>query len=76
MVNPAQGPIARSAWTEKEPDAGFAADISPSMRITSMTSSPETVYAMMIDGPAAAMPAPEPTKSPAPMTPPRAIIDR
>ncbi|GAO10415.1 hypothetical protein TPA0598_07_01390 [Streptomyces lydicamycinicus] len=27
-------------------------------------------------GPAAAMPTPEPTKSPAPMTPPRAIIDR
>ena len=38
-VNPAQGPIARSACTEKEPEAGFAADISPSIRITSMTSS-------------------------------------
>ncbi|CAM5735174.1 hypothetical protein SHIRM173S_12978 [Streptomyces hirsutus] len=31
---------------------------------------------MTIDGPAAAMPAPEPTNSPAPITPPRAIIDR
>ncbi|GGR89940.1 hypothetical protein GCM10010284_23830 [Streptomyces rubiginosohelvolus] len=33
-------------------------------------------YAMMIEGPAAAIPAPEPTKSPAPITPPRAIIER
>lgn len=40
-VNPAHGPMARSACTEKEPDAGLAADISPSIRITSMTSSPE-----------------------------------
>ncbi|MGY3682812.1 hypothetical protein ACVWXU_006435 [Streptomyces sp. TE33382] len=31
---------------------------------------------MTIEGPAAAMPAPEPTNSPAPMTPPRAIIER
>ncbi|MFK4689909.1 hypothetical protein RKD22_002844 [Streptomyces pristinaespiralis] len=75
-VKPAHGPMARSACTEKEPEAGLAADISPSMRITSMTSSPERAYATTIDGPAAAMPAPEPTKSPAPMTPPRAIIDR
>lgn len=63
-VNPAQGPIARSAWTEKEPEAGLAADISPSIRITNMTSSPEMPYATTIEGPAAAMPAPEPTKSP------------
>lgn len=41
-VNPAHGPMARSAWTENEPEAGLAADISPSMRITSMTSRPET----------------------------------
>ncbi|MGY3682811.1 hypothetical protein ACVWXU_006434 [Streptomyces sp. TE33382] len=40
-VKPAQGPIARSAWTEKEPEAGLAADISPSIRITNITSSPE-----------------------------------
>ncbi|CAM5662685.1 hypothetical protein SMICM304S_01378 [Streptomyces microflavus] len=41
-VNPAQGPIAGSACTEKEPEAGLAADISPSMRITIMTSSTAT----------------------------------
>ncbi|GGU74585.1 hypothetical protein GCM10010498_35770 [Streptomyces cavourensis] len=34
------------------------------------------MYATMIEGPAAAIPAPEPTKSPAPITPPRAIIER
>lgn len=41
-VKPAQGPIARSACTENDPEAGLAADISPSMRITSMTSTPES----------------------------------
>ena len=41
-VKPAQEPMARSACTEKEPEAGFAADISPSIRMTSMTSAPET----------------------------------
>lgn len=41
-VKPAHGPIARSACTEKEPEAGFAADISPSIRITNITSSPDT----------------------------------
>ncbi|CAM5712265.1 hypothetical protein SMICM304S_00063 [Streptomyces microflavus] len=46
------------------------------MRITIMTSSPEIAYATTIEGPAAAIPAPEPTKSPAPITPPRAIIER
>ncbi len=40
MVNPAQGPIARSACAEKEPEVGLAADISPSIRITSTTSVP------------------------------------
>src|SRR5690606_41014110 len=40
-VNPAQGPSARSACAEKEPDDGWAADISPSIRITSITSRPE-----------------------------------
>lgn len=40
-VNPAHGPIARSAWTENEPEAGLAADISPSIRMTSITSRPE-----------------------------------
>lgn len=40
-VKPAQGPMARSECTEKEPEAGYAADISPSMRITSITSAPE-----------------------------------
>lgn len=39
-VNPAHGPIERSACTENEPEAGLAADISPSIRITSITSSP------------------------------------
>ncbi len=41
-VNPAHGPIARSACTEKVPEAGLAADSSPSIRITSITSRPET----------------------------------
>lgn len=40
-VKPAHGPIARSACTENDPDAGLAADISPSIRITNMTSRPE-----------------------------------
>ncbi|GAA3234369.1 hypothetical protein GCM10020256_51320 [Streptomyces thermocoprophilus] len=40
-VNPAHGPIAHSACAENEPDDGYAADISPSIRITSITSSPE-----------------------------------
>ncbi len=42
-VNPAHGPIARSACAEKEPDDGYAADISPSIRITSITRRPERV---------------------------------
>ncbi|CAM5735182.1 hypothetical protein SHIRM173S_12979 [Streptomyces hirsutus] len=42
-AKPAQGPIARSACAENEPDDGYAADISPSIRITSMTSRPERV---------------------------------
>lgn len=48
MVKPAHGPIARSACAEKEPDDGYAADISPSIRITSR---PLTAYAMTIEGP-------------------------
>ncbi len=36
-VKPAQEPIERSACTENEPEAGLAAAISPSIRITSMT---------------------------------------
>ena len=40
-VNPAHGPMPRSACTENEPEAGYAAAISPSMRITSITSAPE-----------------------------------
>lgn len=75
-VKPAHGPIARSACAENEPEDGYAADISPSIRITSMTSRPETAYAITIEGPAAAIPAPDPTNRPAPITPPRAIIDR
>ncbi len=33
--------MARSACEEKDPEEGYAADISPSIRITSMTSRPE-----------------------------------
>lgn len=40
-VNPAQGPIARSACAENDPDDGYAADISPSIRITSITRTPD-----------------------------------
>ncbi len=76
MVKPAQGPRARSACAEKEPEVGFAADISPSMRITSTTSVPTSAYDRRMPGPVVAMPVLEPTKSPAPMTPPMAIIDR
>lgn len=42
-VKPAQGPNARSACAEKEPEEGYAADISPSIRITSITRRPESV---------------------------------
>lgn len=42
-VNPAQGPMARSACEEKEPEDGWAADISPGIRITSITRRPERV---------------------------------
>lgn len=40
IEKPAQRPSARSACAENEPEVGFAADISPSMRITSTTSVP------------------------------------
>src|SRR5690606_40357567 len=76
MEKPAQGPRARSAWAEKEPDVGLAADISPSMRITSTTSVPTSAYERRMPGPAVAIPVLDPTKRPAPMTPPMAIIDR
>lgn len=76
MVNPAQGPRARSACAENDPEVGLAADISPSIRITSTTSVPTSAYDRRMPGPVVAMPVLEPTKSPAPMTPPMAIIDR
>src|ERR1019366_2358438 len=44
------------------------------MRITSTTSSPVITKEMTAAGPAALMTTPLPTKRPAPMTPPRAII--
>src|SRR4051794_1158639 len=69
IVNPAQRPIARSAYAENDPVSGDAADISPSMRITSTTRSPAIPYETRIAGPVALMPAPEPTKRPAPITP-------
>lgn len=55
---------------------GLAADISPSIRITSTTSVPTRAYESRMPGPAVAMPELDPTNSPAPMTPPMAIIDR
>src|SRR5262249_54279566 len=76
MEKPAQRPRARSACAEKEPDAGLAADISPSMRITRTTRVPTSAYDRRMPGPAVAIPELEPTKRPAPMTPPIAIIDR
>ena len=76
MENPAQRPSARSAYAENEPEVGLAAAISPSIRITSTTSAPTRAYESRMPGPAVAMPEPEPTKRPAPMTPPMAIIDR
>ena len=55
---------------------GFAADISPGIRITGTTSVPTSAYDRRTPGPVAAMPVLDPTKSPAPTTPPLAIIDR
>lgn len=75
-LNPAQRPSARSACTENAPDAGIAADISPSIRMTSIASVPAIRYDSTMPGPATAIPAPEPTNRPAPITPPRAIIER
>ncbi len=75
-VTPAQAPSSSSACTENEPVDGRAADISPSIRMISVTSAPVAMYRRTMAGPAVAMATPEPTKSPAPMTPPRAIIDR
>lgn len=76
IENPAQRPSARSACAEKEPEVGLAADISPSIRITSTTSVPTRAYERRMPGPAVAIPELEPTNSPAPMTPPMAIMDR
>lgn len=75
-LNPAHRPSARSACTENEPEDGIAADISPSIRITSIASVPAIRYETTIPGPATAMPAPEPTKRPAPITPPSPSIVR
>ncbi len=69
-LKPAQRPSARSACTEKAPDAGIAEDISPSIRMISMASAPAIRYERTMPGPATAMPAPEPTNRPAPITPP------
>ncbi len=69
-LKPAQRPSARSACTENAPEAGIAADISPSIRITSIASAPAIRYDSTIPGPATAIPAPEPTNRPAPITPP------
>lgn len=40
IEKPAQRPMALSAYEENEPVSGDAADISPSMRITRMTTTP------------------------------------
>ncbi len=40
MLKPAHRPIARSAYAENDPVSGLAVDISPSMRITRMTTMP------------------------------------
>lgn len=48
----------------------MAADISPSIRITSIAIVPAIRYESTMPGPATAMPAPDPTNSPAPITPP------
>lgn len=44
--------------------------------MTNTTMRPTSAYDRRMAGPAAAMPAPEPTKRPAPITPPMAIIER
>ncbi len=76
MLNPAHRPSARSAYAENDPLCGSAAAISPSIRITITTSTPARAYESRMPGPVDAMPAPEPTNRPAPITPPIAIIDR
>ncbi len=76
IEKPAQRPSARSACAENEPEVGLAADISPSIRMTRTTMAPTRAYDSRMPGPAVAMPELEPTKRPAPITPPMAIIDR
>src|SRR5699024_7263314 len=56
MVKPAQSPIAERAYSANEPELGWAELISPSMRITEITSSPAIRYDSSTAGPAAAMP--------------------
>ena len=51
-LKPAQRPSARSACTENEPEAGIAADISPSIRMTSIASAPAIRYEQHDPGPA------------------------
>lgn len=74
--SPAHGPNAARACSAKEPVTGRAADISPSIRITRTVRTPARPYETRIPGPAAAIPNPEPTNSPAPMAPPNAIMAR
>src|SRR3979409_866586 len=61
IEKPAQRPSARSAYAEKEPEGGFAAAFSPSIRITRTTSTPTSAYDTRMPGPAAWIPEPEPT---------------
>ena len=74
MMAPALGPMALVAYTEKDPDEGFAAAISPSMFMIRMTRKPARAKARMMPGPATATACPEPMNSPAPMAPPRPIM--
>lgn len=53
---------------------GLATAISSSMRMTSTTSTPAIRYESTAAGPVWLITAPEPTNSPAPITPPSAII--
>jgi hypothetical protein len=52
----------------------LATAISASIRMTMMTRKPHKAYVMNEPGPVLPMTTPEPTNSPAPITPPMAII--
>src|ERR1700754_4145016 len=74
LVKPAQLPRPMRAYSVNEPTPGTASAISPSMRMTISTTMPATRYDTHAAGPTVASVALLPTKRPAPIMPPSAII--